>query len=90
MHTGDVQIHGQDGQLPQDALDEFLAPRTLRGRARAVDAVEQLGRRDRRQEDLSGVRKLALLGGRASLEGDQDAGVDQESQGLPSTRDGLA
>ncbi len=88
VSSSDLEIGRQNRHDSENVLNEALSARTLRGGAGAMNAVEQLGGGDRREMDRLVAEGVIDRGRRRlpALDGDQDAGVDQEAQGSRSSR----
>ena len=83
MEAGGHEVDGEDGQDGEEPLHEDLPAVALCDGGRTVDAVQELGSRDRGNADgLVGVRvQGALEIDRPTLGGDEDRRVDQRPHG---------
>src|SRR5262245_32550983 len=88
MHTRNLEIERDHGDRPEYSFRESLGTRACHGTRQAMDAVQQFRRGDGRDRDQL-VVVLATQADRielATLDGNEDARVNQRPHGLRRTR----
>lgn len=83
MFAGHLEVERQDRNGRENRLNEALSMATTPSGVRPMDAMEQLGSRDRGEADRlpRKIRDERISRMSLALQRDENAGVDQEAQG---------